>query len=333
MKEALFYKALKNKIAQCQLCPHFCVLKNGERGKCGVRENKNGKLFSLVYEKPCSLAFDPIEKKPFYHFLPGQRALSIATVGCNLKCKHCQNYEISQTKEIIGKEMKPEQIIKIAKEQNIKIISYTYTEPAIFYEYMLDIAKLAHKNGISNIYHSNGYLNQKPLEELIPYLDGANVDLKGFSEDFYKDITGGTLAPVLNTLKTLKKNGVWLEITNLVIPTKNDTEKMIKDMCEWIKNELGCEVPVHFSRFYPQYKLQNLSPTPIETLQKAAKIARKTKLLYIYIGNVPGIKEESTYCPKCKKILIERKGYDVRQINIIDGKCKFCKQNIPGHWK
>jgi len=332
---ALYYKKMDGKKVQCLLCPRECVVPADNKGFCRSRKNINGDYYTLVHSNPCVVHIDPIEKKPLFHFLPGTTALSLATAGCNFTCKNCQNWDISQAspEQTDNIEISPQKMVKLAVQYQTPTIAYTYTEPSIFFEYMLDIAKLAHKNGISNIYHSNGYLNQKPLEELIPYLDGANVDLKGFSEDFYKDITGGTLAPVLNTLKTLKKNGVWLEITNLVIPTKNDTEKMIKDMCEWIKNELGCEVPVHFSRFYPQYKLQNLSPTPIETLQKAAKIARKTKLLYIYIGNVPGIKEESTYCPKCKKILIERKGYDVRQINIIDGKCKFCKQNIPGHWK
>ena len=218
-KEALFYKKLKNKIVQCELCPHFCTIKNGERGKCRVRENQNGKLISLVYGKPCSLALDPIEKKPFYHFLPGQQALSIASVGCNLACKHCQNYEISQAKpeEIPSLNLSPEQVIKEAKKQNVKIISYTYTEPTIFYEYMLDTAKLAKKSGLKNTIVSNGFINPKPLKQLCKYIDGANIDLKSISDDFYKKICGARVEPILEALKIYKYEGVWLEITNLII--------------------------------------------------------------------------------------------------------------------
>ncbi len=331
---ALFYKKLKGKRVQCLLCPRECVVANGNKGFCRTRKNIDGDYYTLVHSNPCSLHIDPIEKKPLFHFLPGTTALSLATAGCNFTCKNCQNWEISQAspEQTENGEIPPEKMVEFALQYKTPTIAYTYTEPSIFYEYMLDIAKLAHSNGILNMYHSNGYLNQKPLDDLIPYLDGANVDLKGFSEDFYNDITGGSLEPVLNTLKRLKKNNVWLEITNLIIPTKNDSESMIKQMCQWIKDELGREVPVHFSRFYPRYKLPNLPPTPVETLQKAAQIAREIGLSYVYIGNVPGMKEESTYCPHCKKIIIERKGYDIRALNLRRDRCKFCNTKIPGRW-
>ncbi|MEO0137566.1 MAG: AmmeMemoRadiSam system radical SAM enzyme [candidate division WOR-3 bacterium] len=334
-KPARYYEKLPNKIVKCHLCPRMCIVPQGKKGFCRARKNIDGDYYTLVYSNPCAVHIDPIEKKPLFHFLPGTTALSLATAGCNFTCKNCQNWDISQAspEETDNIEISPQKMVELALQYKTPTIAYTYTEPSVFYEYMLDIAKLARDHGILNIYHSNGYLNQEPLEELIRYLDGANVDLKGFSEDFYKDITGGTLQPVLDTLKTLKKNGVWLEITNLIIPTKNDDEKMIKQMCEWIRDELGREVPIHFSRFYPQYKLQNIPPTPIETLQKAAKIAQKVGLHYVYIGNVPGIKEENTYCPKCRKILIERKGYRILQVNIKKGKCQFCKTQIPGHWQ
>jgi|UniRef100_A0A7V3RFX7 pyruvate formate lyase activating enzyme len=334
-RPALYYERIGNKMVHCLLCPRGCVVGNGEKGFCRARKNMNGEYYTLVYSNPCAVHIDPIEKKPLYHFLPGTTAFSIATAGCNFTCKNCQNWDISQAspEQTENTELSPEGVVELALKYKSPTIAYTYTEPSVFYEYMLETAKLAHKKGLLNIYHSNGYLNPEPLKELIPYLDGANVDLKGFSEDFYRDITGGSLKPVLETLKTLKKKNVWLEITNLVIPTKNDDEKMIKNMCEWIREELGRDVPVHFSRFYPMYKLQNLAPTSVETLKKAADIARKTGLNYVYIGNVRGVKEENTYCPKCKKILIERVGYYIKQINIKKGMCSFCKNSIPGRWE
>uniref|UniRef100_A0A7C4XLJ0 AmmeMemoRadiSam system radical SAM enzyme n=1 Tax=candidate division WOR-3 bacterium TaxID=2052148 RepID=A0A7C4XLJ0_UNCW3 len=334
-KKASYYEKLSQKKIQCRLCPRECVVPNNSKGFCRARKNINGEYYTLVHSNPCAVHIDPIEKKPLFHFLPGTTALSLATAGCNFTCKNCQNWDISQAspEETTNIEISPEKMVELAIEYKTPTIAYTYTEPSIFYEYMLDIAKIAHKKGIFNIYHSNGYLNQKPLEELIPYLDGANVDLKGFSEEFYREITGGALKPVLETLKTLKKKKVWLEITNLVIPTKNDSAEMISEMCEWIKAELGEDVPIHFSRFYPHYKLQNLPPTPIETLKRATQIARKTGLQFVYIGNVPGIEEENTYCPGCKEILIHRKGYDIRKVNIKNGRCKFCNKEIPGKWE
>jgi len=333
-QEALYYEKLAAKKIHCLLCPRGCVVTKGNRGFCRVRENRNGEYYTLVHSNPCSVHIDPIEKKPLFHFLPGTAALSLATAGCNFTCKNCQNWDISQARpeDTNNFDAPPEEIVDLAITYKTPTIAYTYTEPSVFYEYMLEIAKIARKRGVLNIYHSNGYMNKEPLLELSPYLDAANIDLKGFSNEFYQDITGGTLEPVLETLKTLKKQGVWLEITNLVIPTKNDDEKMIKELCNWINGELGKETPLHFSRFYPQYKLQNLPPTPVETLKKAAAIARQIGLEYVYIGNVPHIAEENTYCPKCGKIVIERKGYEIKAINLKNSKCKFCKKEIPGRW-
>ncbi len=334
-KKALFYKKLsKNKI-QCLLCPRGCVVFNGQRGFCRVRENRDGEYYTLSHSNPCALHIDPIEKKPLFHFLPATSALSIATAGCNFTCKNCQNWDISQARPDDTKnyEVTPEKLVEIALQYNTPTIAYTYTEPTIFYEYMLDCARIARKKGINNIYHSNGYINQAPLLKLIPFLDGANIDLKGMSEKFYKNITDGTLNPVLKTIKTLKEKGIWIEITNLVIPTKNDSRKMFEKLCKWIKNELGTETPIHFSRFYPLYKLPNLPPTPLKTLRTAASIARDTGLKYVYIGNVPGIPEENTYCPACGKTIIERKGYNINALNLKKGRCKFCRHKIPGVWQ
>jgi len=334
-QKALYYEKLSKGKVKCLLCPRECIVTKGNRGFCRVRENREGEYYTLAHSNPCAVHTDPIEKKPLFHFLPRTTALSIATAGCNFTCKNCQNWSISQAKpdDTINFEVPPEQLVDLALAYNIPTIAYTYTEPSVFFEYMLESAKIAKKKGVLNIYHSNGYLNQEPLLELIPYLDGANVDLKGFSNDFYQNITGGTLYPVLETLKTLKREGVWLEITNLIIPTKNDSEDMIKELCQWIKNELGKDIPIHFSRFYPQYKLQNLPSTSIKTLSKAAEIARSIGLHYVYIGNVPGMPEENTYCPGCGKIVIERRGYSINAINLQNGKCKFCKTKIPGKWK
>ncbi len=333
-QKALYYEKLQNKKVKCLLCPRGCIVAQGTRGFCRVRENRNGDYYTLVHSNPCAVHIDPIEKKPLFHFLPGTTALSLATAGCNFTCKNCQNWDISQAKpdDTMNFDTSPEQMVNLALEYDTPTIAYTYTEPTVFFEYMRETAQFAKKKGVMNIYHSNGYINQEPLLELTPYLDGANIDLKGFSNRFYQDITGGTLLPVLETLKTLKKQGVWLEITNLVIPTKNDSEGMTEDLCQWISESLGNDTPIHFSRFYPQYKLQNLPPTPIQTLRKAAEIAHKRGLHYVYIGNVPGIPEENTYCPNCGKLVIGRKGYNINVINIERGKCKNCKTDVAGKW-
>ena len=333
--EARYYKKLGDKTVQCQLCPNFCVLPNGRKGLCGARMNVNGKLYTLVYGKPVAVHVDPIEKKPFSHFLPGTTAFSIATAGCNLGCIFCQNWQISQARpeETIHYNLSPEEIVKLAIKYESKSIAYTYTEPTIFYEYMLDTAKLAKKKGIRNVMHTCGYINPEPLKELLKYMDAVNVDLKGFSEEFYQTMCKGRLQPVLETIKTVKRSGVWLEITNLVIPGKNDDPKTIRSMCLWIKENAGPDVPVYFSAFTPHYQLQNLPPTPVATLEMAYKIGKEAGLNYVYIGNVYGHTKEHTYCPKCGKILIERLGFAVLSNNIVSGKCKFCGYKVPGVWQ
>ncbi|MBU1125233.1 MAG: AmmeMemoRadiSam system radical SAM enzyme [Candidatus Omnitrophica bacterium] len=335
LREARYYQKLDKKVVQCQLCPRMCFIPSGKRGFCGVRENRDGTLYSLVYARPVAIHIDPIEKKPLFHFLPSTTAFSIATAGCNLRCKFCQNWEISQAKpeDLQYAYLEPVELVKKAKEAGSPSIAYTYTEPTIFYEYMLETAKLAKEAGIKNVMHSAGYINEEPLRELVKYLDGANVDLKGFREDYYRDISEATLAPVLRTLKILKESGVHLEITNLVLSGYNDDDETLTQMCLWIKENLGEDTPLHFSRFFPMYKLVALNPTPVATLEKARKIAMNCGLQYVFIGNLAGNPSENTYCPQCKKLLIERKGYFVAQNNVVDGKCRFCGFKIKGVWR
>ncbi len=333
--EAMYWKNLSDTTVQCGLCPNRCIISNGKRGFCGVRVNIDGKLYTTVYGKPVAVHVDPIEKKPLSHFLPGTTAFSIATAGCNLGCLFCQNWQISQAKpeDAAHYDLDPEKIVDLTVRSGSPTIAYTYTEPTVFYEYMLQCAKLAKKRGLRNIFHSSGYINPEPLSEILKYTDACNIDLKGFSEKYYQDMCFGHLDPVLNTLKTIKKAGVWLEITNLVIPGKNDDPKMIKEMCEWIRTNLGPDVPLYFSAFYPQYKLQGVPPTPLKTLEMAARIGRESGLNYVYIGNVYGNAGANTYCPKCRKMIIEREGFAIKQMNIVDGKCKYCGYRIAGVWK
>lgn len=335
LREAMFYEKLDKDTIQCHLCPRNCILKNGMRGFCRAREPRKGIHYTLVYGNPTAIHVDPIEKKPLFHFLPATTAFSIATAGCNFRCKYCQNWEISQfpPEETFNYNLAPEDVVKKAIRYGSPTIAYTYTEPSTFYEYMLDTAKIAKTKGIKNIYHSNGSLNPKPVEELLPYLAGANIDLKGFTQEFYSKICEGYLDTVLATIKTLKKNKVHVEITNLIIPTLNDDLNSIRKMCVWIREEVGRDTPIHFSRFYPTFKLRNLTPTPIKTLERARGVALKEGLEYVYIGNVPGHEAESTYCPKDKKVLIRRVGYKILENNIINGRCKFCNKDIPGVWK
>jgi pyruvate formate lyase activating enzyme len=335
LQEALFYEKLDKKIVQCHLCPRNCIIPDGKRGFCGVRENRSGTLFTLVYAKPVAIHIDPIEKKPLFHFLPSTTAFSIATAGCNLRCKFCQNWEISQVRpeELQYSYIEPEDLVKRAKGSGSPTIAYTYTEPTIFYEYMIETARLARRAGLKNVMHSAGYINEEPLRQLAKYLDAANIDLKGFSDDYYAKMSEATLEPVLKTLKILKEEGVHLEITNLILPGYNDDDKTLSKMCLWIKENLGTDIPVHFSRFFPTYKLINLNPTPVATLEKARQIALDCGLKYVYIGNVAGHSGENTYCPNCKKLLIERRGYFILQNNIENGHCKFCGEKIEGIWK
>lgn len=332
--EASFYEKLPNRKIKCQLCPKECVIDDRERGYCGVRENSDGIYYTLVHSKPCSIAPDPIEKKPFFHFLPGTLAFSTATVGCNMDCKYCQNWQISQIRPEQSRnyDITPEQMVELAKEYDCPSIAYTYSEPVIFYEYMLDTAKVGQKQGVRNVMISNGYILPKPMQELLPYLDAVKIDLKAYTEKFYKEICDGELKPVLDAIKQIHKDGTWLEIVYLVVPTLNDSETELRGLSTWIYNEIGPDVPLHFSRFHPQYKLKNLPSTPVKTLQTAADIASDCGIKFVYIGNVAGDKRESTYCPECGKLLIRRVGYTILQHNIKNGKCNSCETPIPGVW-
>lgn len=329
-----YFTSLHGGEIQCELCPHRCRVPKGKRGFCRVRENRDGKYYSLVYGNPCAVHLDPIEKKPFFHVLPSTTSFSLATAGCNFQCKFCQNWEISQAspEDVYSYDVPPEMVVKKAKEIGAHSIAYTYVEPMIFYEYMLDIGNLAKKAGILNVTHSNGFINPVPLRNLCKVLDAANIDLKGFTEIFYRELCSGELPPVLETLKTLKQEKVHLEITNLMIPTKNDEMSVVKEMCLWIKRELGADTPVHFSRFYPLYKLKSLPPTPVSTLEKARAMALSSGLQYVYIGNVPGHEGENTFCPRCKKMVIQRTGFMVGEMNLKGGKCGYCGKPIPGIW-
>ncbi|MDP2923420.1 MAG: AmmeMemoRadiSam system radical SAM enzyme [Candidatus Omnitrophota bacterium] len=333
---ARYWQKIKDKIVQCLLCPRKCVLSVGQRGVCTVRINKDGELFSLGYGNPVAMHIDPIEKKPFFHVLPGETAFSIAVAGCNMRCLFCQNWQISQAKpdETDNYQMSPQDIVSETLKYNSPFIVYTYTEPTVFYEYMLDISKLAKEKGLRNGMHTCGYINPEPLKELLKYMDAVNVDLKSFNPEFYRRMGAlAELEPVLTTIKTIKQQGVWLELTTLIIPNENDSPQELKKMCVWIKENLGAEVPLHFSRFVPQFKLANLPPTPISKLDEAYKIAKDVGLKYVYIGNVPGHPQEDTYCPSCKKLLIDRIGYDILENNLKEGKCKFCGYKIAGIWK
>lgn len=329
-----FHYASEGLAVQCEVCPNRCVLLPGDRGICRSRVNIDGKLYSLAYGNACAIHVDPVEKKPLNHFYPGTPVFSIATTGCNFRCLNCQNWEISQQRPegVYFKELFPADVIREARKRKVYSIAYTYSEAVTYYEYMYDTAKLAREAGIKNVLVSNGYINEVPLLELAGYLDGANIDLKSFDDRIYQCLTGGTLQPVLDTLKILHEEKVWFEITTLVVPTYVDDLEMIKRMCGWILKEIGPDYPLHLSRFAPLYKLTRLPPTPVETLEDLRDIALREGLHYVYLGNVPGHEACHTYCHQCGKILIERKGYFLSQNNLDKGRCKFCGTGIPGRW-
>ncbi len=333
LREADFYETLSNGLVKCNLCPNNCLIKQGKRGLCEVRENKDGKLYALNYGLPVSEHIDPIEKKPIFHMLPSTDVYSIATAGCNFSCLNCQNWQISQaTVEDFSLDKKtPEQIIRAALKSKSQAIAYTYSEPTIFYEYMYDIAKLAHENGLYNIMVTNGYINEEPLRKLCQYMDAFNVDLKGFSEEFYQKVTGGKLAPVLNTLKIIKEEGKLLEITYLIIPSLNDSEDEIKQAIQWLIDNIGEDTIVHFSRFYPDYKLKNIPATPVSTLKKARQMALDLGLKYVYTGNMYWPEGETTYCND-GSIAIQRQGFIVTENNLDKGKCNDGTE-VPGIWE
>ncbi len=334
-RESPLYSPLGDGKIMCLLCPRGCTVADGRRGYCEVRENRKGKYYTLVWGNPCTIHVDPVEKKPFFHLLPGTTSFSIATAGCNLTCKFCQNYDISQARpeNTDNYRLSPAVLAREAKSYGSATVAYTYVEPTIFYEYMLDCAKEVKKAGLLNVMHSNGFINPGPRKELAKYLTGANIDLKGFTEDYYSSMSEGRLAPVLDSIKGYKKAGVHVEITTLVVPSKNDDIPTIARMSEWIAREVGKDTPLHFSRFTPMYKLTNLPNTPVETLEAAHAAGRKAGLEYVYIGNVPGHKYESTYCPKCGEMLIFRTGYFVGEVKITKGKCRFCGYPIAGIWE
>jgi pyruvate formate lyase activating enzyme len=321
-----FYKKHKNNI-QCLLCPHECIISAGKTGLCGTRKNDDGKFVSLIYGKPCAIHLDPVEKKPLYHFYPGEKILSLGTLGCNLFCRGCQNYDITRARITDLDFVRPEEIIERCINSGSRMIAYTYNEPTIFYEYMIDIVKLAKKSKIKNVIVSNGFINPKPLKELLKYVDAANIDLKGFSETFYKEYANASLKPVLNTIKTIHKSKTWLEITNLLIPGLNDSTSEISLMCDWIVKNIGKDVPLHFSRFFPYYKADNINITPTDKLIEAKNIAKSKGIKYVYIGNI-GL-NENTNCPKCDSLLIKR-GFDIKIIGIKNNKCAKCRNIIKG---
>ena len=332
--EAMFYESMDENRVRCNLCHHQCKIKESKRGICGVRENRGGKLYSLVYGKIIAEHIDPIEKKPLFNFLPGSKAFSIGTVGCNFHCKHCQNFDISQYPrehggEIVGQHRTPEQIVASAKAAGCETIAYTYTEPTIFYEFALDTAVLAQKEGIKNVFVINGYMSPEAIHQIAPYLDAINIDIKAFTDKFYRDVCGARLNPVLETIQLMKELDVWLEVTTLIIPGLNDGEQELRDIARYVKS-IGPNIPWHVSQFYPAYKLLDRPPTSVATLRRAREIGMEEGLRYVYEGNVLGEGGENTYCYACGAILIERYGLELMQNRLQDGKCPECGTKIDG---
>ena len=333
--EAQFYEKLPYKKTRCKLCPRECVIDDRERGYCGVRENRGGTYYTLVHSRVCAAHIDPMEKKPLFHFHPGTLAFSIATAGCNVNCKMCQNWEISQSRpeQVRDTYMPPKDLATLAQENKCPSIAYTYSEPVVFYEYVRDAADAAHAVGIKSVVITGGFIQQEPLKKLCASVDAIKVDLKSYSEKFYKEVVNGELKPVLDSLVTIRRLGMWCEIVYLVVPTLNDTDTEFRGLSQWVKTNLGPDVPVHFTRFYPQYLLKNLPPTPIETLDRAKAIGDAEGLHYVYVGNVPGHPAESTYCPKCRRVVIARTGLTIDAMHLRKGRCEYCQTPIPGVWQ
>ncbi|MFA7403053.1 MAG: AmmeMemoRadiSam system radical SAM enzyme [Pelobacteraceae bacterium] len=333
MKEAMFYEQVDNKQVRCGLCRFKCLIGDGARGICAVRENRSGILYSLVYGKLCAEHVDPIEKKPLFHVMPGSSTYSIATVGCNFHCRHCQNYTISQVERnapIMGSEETPQEIVQRAISSKSSSISYTYTEPTIFFEFAYDTARLAREAGLKNIFVTNGYISKEALVTIAPYLDAANIDLKGFSEGFYRDFVHARLDEVLDSIIEYRKQGIWLELTTLIIPGLNDSDSELQGIADFIVSNLGIDTPWHVSQFYPTYKLLDKPRTPVTTLRKAREIGFAAGLRHVYEGNVPGEGGENTYCPACSSLLIKRYGYVIESNRISNGACPDCSTAISG---
>ena len=320
---------------QCQLCPKQCLIESGQSGECRVRINIDGVLRTVVYGYPCSIHIDPIEKKPLFHFLPSTKILSLATVGCNLHCKNCQNWEISQANPEDSQAFvcSPERLIQLTKRYRCPSLAYTYTDPIVYYEYTYDTAKLARKDHIRNVLVTAGYINEEPWKKLLEYVDAANIDLKGITDDFYRRICSGTLKPVQQALVLAKGSGILVEVTNLIIPTLNDKPEQISQLTRWIKANLGADTPLHFSGFYPRYQMRHLPATSLKTLEAARQIGISEGLYYVYVGNLRSKEGENTYCPGCKSLLIERSGYTILQNKLKDGCCPDCGKAIYGVWK
>ncbi len=333
---AVFLQEDKNRVAvQCQLCPKNCVIEPGQSGECRVRINIDGVLRTVVYGFACAIHIDPVEKKPLFHFLPGTGILSVATVGCNLHCRNCQNWEISQAnpEQSWAEPWSPQKLVARVKKENLTSLAYTYTDPVVFYEYTYDTARLARAAEIRNVLVTAGYINAEPWKKLLRYIDAANIDLKGITDDFYIRVCSGTLKPVLNALVIAKAAGVLVEVTNLIIPTLNDKPQQIRRLVRWVKANLGAETPLHFSRFFPRYKMRHLPATSAKTLDMAREIAITEGMYYVYIGNIKSKTGQNTYCPSCRGLLIERIQYSVLQNRLDNGRCPDCGREIYGVWK
>ena len=336
LHEAMYYESsAAGSDVVCLLCPRECTIHEGDTGDCRVRANIGGKLYSLVYGRPVTIHIDPIEKKPLFHFYPQSKTFSFATTGCNLHCINCQNWNISQLSPFDMDSvatLEPKDIVALCEKEGLSSISYTYNDPVVFYEYVLDTARLAHAKGIKNVLVTAGYINQEPLKNLCPYIDAATVDIKSMSKSFYRRFNTAKLQPVLDALVTMKKAGVWLEVSFLVIPGENDTDEELGKFSGWVRDNLGAETPVHFLRFFPLYKLTMKPPTPANTLKRAARIAKDAGLKYVYIGNLPESGVEDTFCPHCGKKIIARDGFTIRELNIKNGRCEYCGAAINGRW-
>jgi pyruvate formate lyase activating enzyme len=336
MKKALLYEKLANNGVRCHLCAHHCVITDGKKGVCQVRENRQGVLYTLVYGRTITQHVDPIEKKPLFHFYPGSTAYSVATPGCNFRCQWCQNWEISQMPReqhlITGHKASPDEIVAAAQWAGCRSIAYTYTEPTIFFEYAYDTARLAHAAGLANLYITNGYMTAEMLDAFHPYLDTANVDLKAFREKTYHRYVGAGLQPVLDNLKAMKRLGIWLEVTTLVIPGLNDDLDELRDAARFVALELGVDTPWHISRFFPAYKMMDVPPTSLATLQRAREIGLEEGLHHVYVGNIPDDSGQDTFCPECGRLLVRRQGYWIAENNVHAGRCPSCDTSIAGIW-
>jgi pyruvate formate lyase activating enzyme len=334
VREASWYKKLDGRKVECQLCPQACTVADMERGTCGVRENRDGIYYTLVHSVACSVHVDPIEKKPFFHVMPGETALSYATAGCNVECKFCQNWEISQFRpeQVRAYHLPPDAMVAAAKRSGAKLTAATYSEPVVFWEYVRDAAAAARSAGLKPTVVSNGFIQDQPLKEVLPLLSAFKVDLKAFTETFYREQVRGELEPVLKSLQTIHRAGVWLEIVVLLVPTLNDSEDEVRRLAAWVAENLDPSVPVHFTRFHPTYRLTNLPPTPVPTLERAWRAAKAEGLDFVYLGNLPGHEAENTYCPACGETVIRRLGFQILENRVQHGHCAGCKRAIPGVW-